>query len=222
MRLQLNTLDSRACAVTGCLTLPLEGLGATCSVMDDDMLLVGTAEGSALSFRFRGLNSTQIWPASGMRPTRLLKGSMSCPVEAVALDRSADTAVLCYKGEAWVYEVSRSRVLSRIAMPTPTCVCRAAAVVDGGFIAVCGDDSERPDADVVSPASAQSASGLQLPILAVYRSDGSLYKHTVVPAAIRVMHLEHRSERWGNCLVTGDAQGVVSFYNPLRLEVGAV
>jgi hypothetical protein len=187
--------------------------------MDDDMLLVGTAEGSALTFRFRGLNSTQVWPAAGMRPTRVLKGSMSSCVEAVALDRSADTAVLCYKGEAWVYEVSRSRVLARIAMPTPACVCRAAAVVDGGFIVVCGDEGERVDADLASPAGSQAASTLQQPFLAMYRSDGTLFKHLVVPSAIRCLHLEHRSERWGGCLVTGDAQGVVSFYNPMRLEV---
>ena len=222
---QVNALDTKLCSVTGSLTIPLDTLGATCACMDDDLLVIGTAEGNALAFRVRGLSSTYTWPAAGMRPTRVLKGAMATPVEAVAVDRSADTVVVCYRSEAWVYELSRGRLMARLALPHPSLTCRSACIVDGSFIVLSADDAGmEPELSELSPATVAAAPThtKPAPFLGIYRNDGTLYKGVSVPAAISTMQVERRTERWGSCLVTGDTLGIVSFYNPLHLEVCVV
>lgn len=195
--------------MTGSLTIPLEGLGGTCCTIDDDVLLVGMADGSALTYRFRGINAAYSLPVVHMRPTRLLHCGMADAVDAVALDRSADIAVAASRGDVWVYELSRGRLMSRITLAHPTLRCRALAIVDGTYVLVAGDDGT--EGEGVAAVS---------PFLAVYRSaDGSLLKQVAVPAPIRVLTMEQRVERWGGCLAAGDTQGVVSLFNPLRLQV---
>jgi hypothetical protein len=203
---QFAALDTRACAVTGSLTVAISGT-PTCVSLDEDAVMVGLSTGVAVTYRVRGVSGKAALPAVHVRPTRVLRGAMMSPVETVVLDRAGDVSLVCVKGEVWMYETSRARVMHRIAMPSATVVCRAAVVVTGSHVVLCCEDS------------AGGASGGVAPFIATYRLDGTVVKHLTVPAPVRAAVLERRQDKWGGCLVTGDAKGVVTVYHPLRLEV---
>ena len=237
---QFSSLDTRTCAVTGGLTLGISGT-PTCLTLEDDMVLVGLSSGVGVTYRLRSINGNFSWPAAQLRPTRVLKGSMAGAVVCVALDRSADIAVLGCRGEAWVYEVCRGRVMFRVTLPSPSVVCRAACVVQGAYVVVCADDSRGGGEDgaggsggfgggggggggsafagLASPVAAAASGEPCAPFIAVYNSAGAVLRQVTVGAPVRCVVMERRVERWGGCLVVGDAKGVITFYHPFKLQV---
>jgi hypothetical protein len=139
----------------------------------------------------------------------------------------------------------------RIPMPGSSYLCRAAVVLDGSYVVVCGDEGRQaPGAGVgdlsqastplETPTAASeghraggaglgSVGGLGLgaspsssgPFLAVYASNGALVRQAALAAPVHALIVERRVERWGGCLVTGDSKGLVTLYHPLTLQVGA-
>jgi hypothetical protein len=89
----------------------------TALALSGDALLVGFCDGTAALWRCGGLSvfeSLVAPPSARARPDALFAGAAAGAVVAAALSADDDAAVLCFDGEAWLFEASRARPLARL------------------------------------------------------------------------------------------------------------
>lgn len=144
---------------------------ATAVAIDNDVLCIGNDDGSVCVWRMGGLeilSSLTVLPSAKTRPDVLIRGPGCGAVTSLSVCRDADTLIVGYLGQAWVYELSRGgRPLQHVTFPVPTSPAAAAASalppVSGGGGSVYMDDFYAAAASVAAGYGGGAASSSTTP-----------------------------------------------------------